>query len=63
MTEESLTSSIHEVLDNTSYRRAITELSDLVMDQPQHPLDRASWWLEYLLRHPHNPALQTDSVL
>ena len=54
MTEDSLTSSIHEVLDNPSYRAAITELSDLVMDQPQHPLDRTAWWMEYLLRHPRN---------
>jgi len=57
MTEKSLATSINEVLDNTSYKAAIIELSDLVMDQPQHPMDRVVWWMEYLLRHPHNPGM------
>jgi len=57
MTEESLATSINEVLSDWSYKSAITKLSDLVMDQPQHPMDRIIWWMEYLLRHPHNPGM------
>jgi len=57
MTEEIIDTAIKEVLNNSSYKSAITELSDLVMDQPQHPMDRVVWWLEYLLRHPHNPGM------
>ena len=41
-------------MSNPSYQSSVTELSALILDQPLHPLDRAVWWLEYLLRHPHN---------
>ena len=43
---------------NPLYQRSVDQLSNLIMDQPQHPLDRAVWWLEYLLRHPHNPSMR-----
>ena len=54
MTEDTLEQALLEVLTNPQYQTAVDQLSDLIMDQPQHPLDRAVWWLEYLLRHPHN---------
>ena len=54
MTEESLEEAMLKVLDNPSYQSSVDRLSELILDQPQHPLDRAVWWLEYLLRHPHN---------
>ena len=54
MTEESLEQAVLEVLSNPQYQSSVDLLSDLIMDQPQHPLERAVWWLEYLLRHPHN---------
>ena len=43
---------------NPRYQSSVSQLSDLIMDQPQHPLDRAVWWLEYLLRHPHNTSMK-----
>ena len=43
-----------KVLTNPEYQSSVSQLSDLILDQPLHPLDRAVWWLEYLLRHPHN---------
>jgi len=54
MTEEKFGQAVNEVLSSPDYQQSVTELSSLILDQPQHPLDRAVWWLEYLLRHPHN---------
>ena len=58
MTEDTLEQALLEVLTNPQYQTAVDQLSDLIMDQPQHPLDRAVWWLEYLLRHPHNTSMK-----
>ena len=46
------------MLTNPEYQSSVSQLSDLIMDQPLHPLDRAVWWLEYLLRHPHNTSMR-----
>ena len=58
MTEDNLEEALLEVLTNPGYQSAVDQLSELIMDQPQHPLDRAVWWLEYLLRHPHNTRMR-----
>lgn len=34
-----------------SYVKNIVKLRELMQDQPQKPLDRAIWWIEYVLRH------------
>lgn len=34
-----------------SYRRNIVRLRDLINDEPMKPLERAMWWIEYVLRH------------
>ena len=46
------------MLLNPLYQSSVDQLSELILDQPQHPLDRAVWWLEYLLRHPHNTSMR-----
>jgi len=59
---DNLLASVREVLTNPKYTEAVSRLSDLVMDTPQHPLDRSVWWLEYLLRHPHNTGMKSPAV-
>lgn len=34
-----------------SYRQTVKKLSSVFLDQPNKPLDRAVFWVEYVLRH------------
>ena len=45
------------------YQSSINRLHDLVMDQPMHPVDRAAWWMEYLIRHPNSEDSMRNPVL
>lgn len=33
------------------YKNSITELADLIQDQPMSGLETAVWWTEYVIRH------------
>ena len=58
-----LESTIYRLYLIHSYRKAIIRLSNLVMDQPLHPVERAAWWMEYLLRHPSPKDSMRNPVL
>ncbi|XP_053181073.1 UDP-glucuronosyltransferase 2A1-like [Scomber japonicus] len=49
------------VLYEPSYRKNIQELSRLHRDQPMKPLDRAMFWIEFVMRHKGAPHLKTNS--
>ncbi|CAK1589580.1 unnamed protein product [Parnassius mnemosyne] len=51
LTENQLKNAIIEVIQDKRYRENIARLRSLMQDQPQKPLDRALWWIEYVLRH------------
>ncbi|XP_046714736.1 UDP-glucuronosyltransferase 2C1-like isoform X1 [Silurus meridionalis] len=52
---------IKEVLYNPSYRENMQKLSQLHHDQPMKPLDRAVFWIEYVIRNRGAPHLRTQS--
>ncbi|CAH0559938.1 unnamed protein product [Brassicogethes aeneus] len=51
ITEEILTEYINEVITKPSYKKNAMMLSKLYTDQPTDGLEKAIWWIEYVLRH------------
>lgn len=44
---------IRKVLENPNYSTNIQKLSKQVKDQKETPLERAIWWIEWILRNPN----------
>ncbi|XP_049297584.1 UDP-glucosyltransferase 2-like [Anopheles funestus] len=59
MTTEQLRDAIKEVLEDPQYRINMAAQSELFRDQPEKPLARAIWWIEWVLRHPDATQLQS----
>ncbi|XP_026736011.1 UDP-glucuronosyltransferase 2B9-like isoform X2 [Trichoplusia ni] len=51
ITVENFKETLLKVIKDDSYRQNTVRLNNLMRDQPQTPLERTIWWLEYLLRH------------
>ncbi|XP_041972156.1 uncharacterized protein LOC121728111 [Aricia agestis] len=51
LTEKDLRDAIQKVIYDKSYRENIVKLNRLMNDQPQTSLERAVWWIEYVLRN------------
>ncbi|KAK5640040.1 hypothetical protein RI129_010851 [Pyrocoelia pectoralis] len=48
---ESFKTTILEVIRNPKYKNKVIELAKLAQDQPMSGLERAIWWIEYVIRH------------
>jgi glucuronosyltransferase len=51
LTEEVLLDAINKALNDRSLRETAQKLSSIFRDQQTQPLDRAVYWVEYVLRH------------
>jgi glucuronosyltransferase len=51
LTEEMLLGAINKALNDPSYGDTAKKLSTIYKDQQTQPLDRAVYWVEYVLRH------------
>lgn len=65
---KSLAADIREMLTNTKYKQKALLRSKNFRDQPQTPLQRAIWHVEYVMRNPdisflQNPLLPEMNVL
>ncbi|XP_053559563.1 2-hydroxyacylsphingosine 1-beta-galactosyltransferase [Bombina bombina] len=51
MTEDTLFESLKEVIHNPRYQQQVLKLSKIHKDQPGHPVSRATYWINYIIRH------------
>ncbi|XP_071448861.1 UDP-glucosyltransferase 2-like isoform X2 [Hetaerina americana] len=50
ITKETFTKKILNVINDPSYHHNVRKISNLIRDQPETPLDRAIFWVEFILR-------------
>ncbi|XP_022164035.1 UDP-glucuronosyltransferase 2C1-like isoform X1 [Myzus persicae] len=62
ITEESLGNAVEEVLSNPAFKDKATLQSRVYRDQPMKPLDRAIYWIEYVIRNDGAQYLKADSI-
>lgn len=67
LTTEALKQKLLQVLTQPQYARNATIRSQRFRDQPEKPIDRAIWWIEYVLRngnlsHLQSPVMQLRFV-
>ncbi|XP_039443090.1 UDP-glucosyltransferase 2-like [Culex pipiens pallens] len=48
---QDLVTAIRQIMTDQSYRDKMTQLSKLFRDQKESPLERAVWWVEWVLRN------------
>lgn len=51
LTEASLSWALNEVLSKSSYKENVLKMAKRLTDQPQTQMDKAIFWLEYILRN------------
>ncbi|XP_067012230.2 UDP-glucosyltransferase 2-like [Anabrus simplex] len=62
LTSESLEWGLSTILNNPSYRENAERLSKLFRDQPETPMERAVYWVEYVIRHKGAPHLHSATL-
>ena len=62
LTEASLSWGLNEVVNNPKYAVKVQELSARFRDRPQHPVDLAKYYVEYVIRHKGAPFLESSST-
>ncbi|XP_071454150.1 UDP-glucosyltransferase 2-like [Hetaerina americana] len=51
LTKDNLLKAIRKILGDASFQNKMKRLSNQAMDQLEHPLQRAAFWTEYIIRH------------
>ncbi|XP_058815961.1 UDP-glucosyltransferase 2-like [Topomyia yanbarensis] len=59
---QQLVDAVREMMGNSRYTENMTKLSKAFRDQSEHPLDRAVWWVEWVLRNPDARMMQSSAI-
>lgn len=62
LNEKTFSDAVHEVLSNRKYGDVVKKQSLKFRDRPQHPLDNAAFWVEYVIRHHGAKHLQSPGA-
>ena len=52
ISEESIAGAVKEILDDPKYTNRAKALGSMAVDQLEHPLQRAAWWFEHIMKYP-----------
>lgn len=62
LTSQEFLEALKDVLENPLYRSSIRKLSELHRDRPSSPLDSATFWIEYVMRHRGAAHLRSEAI-
>lgn len=62
LSHDKLRTALQNVLQSSEYMTNAQRVQQLVFDQHEKPLDRAIWWIEWVLRHPTENNLQSPVI-
>lgn len=61
LTSASLSWALNEVLNNGKYNENVRVIARRLSDQPQTPMEKAIFWIEYVIRHNGAHYMQTSA--
>jgi glucuronosyltransferase len=62
MTAEMLRAALDKILNDARYTKKAKLVSRRFRDQPERPIDRAAWWVEWVLRNPDADHLKSPTL-
>lgn len=62
MTTSEIRDKLKILLENPKYTKNVKELSKRFKDQKEKPIDRAVWWIEWLLRNPKSEFMKSPVI-
>ena len=62
LTSNHLYEAINRAISDRGIQNAITKMNELFLDQSESPVDRAVWWVDYIMRHDGASFLRPKSL-